>query len=237
VLRDVADGERLEMTAPAAATPSRKKRGGRNLNAAVMVPKGSPIADGPDLDGKTVAVDRRGGLAEVTLDKALDEDGAKPRYRVVNPRAMRRALDSGRVDAAWIRTPYKTIADRSHRYRSVEFPLYETRPGQIDDGYFTYRQWAIDNEEALERFNHALRDSMAYAADHEDEVRHTLSTYMGLPDAVIAALPAGEWQPNCDEFVTSTKLLEGLMLEHGELKRAPRIGPFIRNGFCRRRQT
>jgi hypothetical protein len=54
---------------------------------------------------------------------------------------------------------------------------------------------------------------------------------------VVARVPLGQWQPDCPEFVTSTKLLEGLMLEHGELERSPHLGRIIRNGFCRRRPT
>jgi NitT/TauT family transport system substrate-binding protein len=237
ILSAVANGERVEMVAPASTTPKVKRAGGRSLSAAVMVPKASPIHTGADLDGKTVAVDRRRGLAEVSLDGALaKEGGAKPRYRVVSPARMRRALASGQVDAAWMPTPYKTIADRSRRFRPVVFPLYETRPGQIDNGYFVYRQWAIDNEEALERFNLGLRQSMEYASSHEDELRDTLETYTGLPDQVAAAVPMGGWKPDCPEFVTSSQLLEGLMLEHAGLPRAPSIPKFVRNGFCRSRQ-
>jgi NitT/TauT family transport system substrate-binding protein len=200
-----------------------------------MVGKESRIRGYADLAGRTVAVNALGNVIDVTLDAALErhgiDHGAVQRLEVPFP-DMLAALDAGRVDAAFLATPFKTIAEQSGNYRAVGFSIYETRPELIYTSYFVSREWAEANAPVLERFLRALRRSMLYAAEHERETREAVGELVELPENVIDALPPINRRPDCAELKVSSELMAGLMVEYGALERVPDLDALIRPGFC-----
>jgi NitT/TauT family transport system substrate-binding protein len=229
------EGLPIEIVAPAGKVNAEKEGNGENLVAAVMVKKDSPIRGPEDLAGKTVAVNTLHNISDVTLNAVLEDHGVdhtQVKYLEVPLPDMQAALDAGRVDAMWTVSPFKTIAEQSGNYRSVVFPLLETRPGQVNTAYFVSREWAAENEEVLERFLTALRKSMEYAATHEEEVRKTLGEYTELPKELIPDIPIGERRPDCEELSASSDVLSGLMVKYGALEEKPDLDELIRPGFC-----
>jgi NitT/TauT family transport system substrate-binding protein len=235
LLSAAVEGLPIEIVAPAGGSPPKKEGKGENVEGALMVKEGSRIRGYADLAGKTVAVNALGNVIDVTVNAALERHGVDPttveRLEVPFP-DMLAALDAGRVDAAFLATPFKTIAERSGSYRAVGFSIYETRPELIYIGYFVSRQWAEDNEELLERFLSALRRSMLYAAGHEQETRATIGEYTELPKDLLPALPPLNRRPDCEELETSSELLGRLMVRYGALDREPKLAELIRPGFC-----
>jgi NitT/TauT family transport system substrate-binding protein len=229
------EGLPLEIVAPAVGSPPRKEGRGENVEGALMVEKDSPIRAYADLEGKTVAVNALGNVIDVTLNAALERHGVDhadvDRLEVPFP-DMRTALDAGRVDAAFLATPFKTIAEQAGDYRAVGFSIYETRPELIHTTYFVARKWAEEHEDVLERFLSALRRSMLYAAEHDQEAREAVAQLVDLPSGVIDDLPPINRRPDCEELATSSRLLAGLMVEYGALDRAPDLEQLIRPGFC-----
>jgi NitT/TauT family transport system substrate-binding protein len=235
LLAAAAEGLPIEIVAPAVGSPPRKTGHGENVEGALMVAKESPIRGYADLAGKTVAVNALGNVIDVTLNAALERHGVDragvERLEVPFP-DMLAALDAGRVDAAFLATPFKTIAEQSGKYRAVGFSIYETRPELIHTTYFVSRTWADGNPELLERFLSALHRSMLYAAGHERETRAAVGALVEMPENVIDALPPINRRPDCEELEVSSELMGDLMVEYGALERAPDLQALIRPGFC-----
>jgi NitT/TauT family transport system substrate-binding protein len=229
------EGLPIQIVAPAVGSPPRKEGRGENVEGALMVKDDSPIRRYEDLEGKTVAVNALGNVIDVTLNAALVRRGVDHTdvERLEVPFGdMLAALDAGRVDAAFLATPFKTIAERSGNYRAIGFNIYETRPKLIHTTYFVSRQWAQENEDVLERFLSALRKSMLYASEHEQETRVTVGELAELPKDLINALPEINRRPDCEELKVSSKLLAELMVQFGKLDREPNLDTLIRPGFC-----
>jgi NitT/TauT family transport system substrate-binding protein len=235
LLNAAVTGLPIEIVAPAAGPPPKKQGNGENLEGSVMVPRDSSIRSYADLEGKTVAVNALGSVADLTLKAALDKHGIDP-TNVENLEVpfpdMQAALESGAVDAAVMVSPFKTVAELSGDYRSVAFPILDVRPDLVYTGYFVSRQWADENPDVLDRFLAALRRSMIYAAEHERETRATLAEFTELPRDLIPIIPIGNRRPDCQELMTSSEVLARLMVEYDALDRAPDLDELIRPGFC-----
>jgi NitT/TauT family transport system substrate-binding protein len=225
----------IEIVAPAAGPPPEKQGNGENLEGAVMVMRDSSIRSYADLEGKTVAVNALGSVADLTLQAALNDHGIDPgnveNLEVPFP-DMQAALDAGHVDAAVMVSPWKTMAELSGDFRSVAFPTLDVWPDLVYTGYFVSRDWADENPDVLERFLAALHRSMMYAAEHERETRATIGEFTKLPKELIPAIPIGNRRPDCQELETSSDVLARLMVEYGALDRAPDLEELIRPGFC-----
>jgi NitT/TauT family transport system substrate-binding protein len=237
LLAAAAHGLPIEIVAPGGASPMAKQGNGADQVAAVMVKKNSSIRSPKDLAGKTVAVNTVKSLSDVTTSAALEKRGVDHRtvkYLEVPFPDMLSALDAGRVDAIYTVSPFKTLAEKSGKYRSILFPLLETRPGQVDAAYFVSKRWAAQNGKVLDRFLAALSRSMTYGQTHQAEMRRTLADYTQLPKSLIGVIPIGNRTPPCDELRASTVFLAQSMVRYGALERTPDLGKLIRPGFCAR---
>jgi ABC-type nitrate/sulfonate/bicarbonate transport system substrate-binding protein len=224
----------VEIVAPAGGSPRARKGKEDTHQGAVMVEQDSPIRSYADLAGKTVAINTVGNVLEVTLRAALTEhgvDSSRVEYLEVPFPDMLAALDAGRVDAVFVTPPFETIA-QSGDYRAIGFPFVDVRPDLVFAGYFVSREWAERNPEVLERFLAALRRSMEYAAEHEQETRAAIGEFTELPENVVRAVPIGNRRPDCRELETSSELLGELMVRYGALQREPTVGELVRPGFC-----
>lgn len=235
LLSAAAEGLPIQIVAPAGGAPQAVQGDGENIEGAAMVRDDSSIRRYADLGGRTVAVNGLGNVGDLALNAALERNGVDPttveRLEMPFPE-MLGALDAGRVDAALLATPFKTMAEQSGGYRAIGFPLYELRPELIYISYFVSGPWAEENEDVLERFLAALHDSMLYAADHEQETRETIGAFTELPPELVAALPVLNRRPDCEELETSSALLGDMMVEQGTLESAPDLVELIRPGYC-----
>jgi NitT/TauT family transport system substrate-binding protein len=225
----------VEIVAPARGSSPAGRGDEQDLEGAVMVKRDSAIRSYADLVGKTVAVNAVQNVVDLTLSAALDRrgigHGEVERLEVPFP-DMLAALDAGRVDAAFMAAPFKTLAEQSGDYRSIGFPMHDVRPEFVFTSYFASSAWAQENEDVLEAFLRALRRSMLYAAAHEEQTRQTIGEFTELPQELVAAIPIGNPRPDCRELEISAKLLAELMVDYGALDRVPNLDELIRPGFC-----
>jgi NitT/TauT family transport system substrate-binding protein len=228
-------GVPIEIVAPARGSQAIRDGRGASREGALMVKRDSPIRTYADLAGRTVAVNLLENVLDLTLSATLDrrgvDHGAVERLEVPFP-DMQAALDAGRVDAAFMASPFKTIAERTGDYRSIGFPIQDVRPQLVFTSYFASSRWAEENGDVLERFLAALRKSMLYAAEHEQETRTTIGEFTELPEELIRAVPIGNPRPDCRELETSSEVLAELMVAYGALDREPNLDELIRPGFC-----
>jgi NitT/TauT family transport system substrate-binding protein len=230
-----AKGLPLQIVAPGGSAPVNIGPGGRGDIAAIMTRKDSGIHTPADLEGKTIAVNTIKSVSDVLTSAALAQRGVDPskvKYLEVPIPDMLAALDAKRIDAAYVVSPFKAVAESSGKYRSILFPVNETRKGQIDAAYFVDRKWADDNEDVLKRFLTALRKSMVYSGAHLAEARATLSDFTKIPKPLIPTIPIGDRPPNCPELAASTHFLAQAMVKYGALEKAPDVDHLVRPGFC-----
>lgn len=225
----------IQIVAPGGSAPVDIGPNGKGDIAAIMVRKDSDIRTPADLEGKTIAVNTIKSVSDVLTSAALDRRGVDPKqvsYLEVPIPDMLGALDAKRVDAVYTVSPFKAVAEQSGKYRSILFPVNETRKGQIDAAYFVDRKWADDHEDVLDRFLRALRKSMVYSGAHLAEARATLSDFTEIPKPLIPTIPLGDRPPNCPELAASTRFLAQAMVKYGALEKAPDVDQVVRPGFC-----
>jgi NitT/TauT family transport system substrate-binding protein len=222
----------IQIVAPGGRGP---RKGGTGDVVAIMVRKNSPIRSPKDLEGKSIAVNNVKSISDVLTSAALAKHGVDPskvKYLEVPIPAMLGALEQGHVDAAYVPSPFKTQGERSGAYRSVMFPMSDTRPGLIGAAYFAAKDWASKNPDVLRRFRSALRKSDDYAAAHPAENRQVLTEFTKIPKRLIPVRPLGDPKPDCQELAASAELLTTLMLRYHALDKRPDLKELIRPGFC-----
>ena len=168
---------------------SRGARGGSTpseSSADILVRRDSPISSAKDLDGKTISVAALQSISTLTANAALEKHGvdvSRIKYiEIPFPQAVA-ALESGRIDAAYVAEPFATLGLRAG-HRSVSRPILETAPNYINATYFTTERYIADHRDVVDRFVRAVNRSFDYAAAHPDEIRTVLPTYTEIPPDV-----------------------------------------------------
>jgi NitT/TauT family transport system substrate-binding protein len=225
----------LQIVAPADGGIPKELGDGTEQVDALMVRKDGPIRKPEDLAGKTIGVNTLNNISDVATSASLEKHGVDRstiKWLEVPLPDMLGALDAKRVDGIFIVSPFKTIGEASGKYRSLLFPLHDTRPGQVNTAYFASKKWADENKEVLDRFLAALRESMDYAEAHDAEMRQTIGEYAKLPKPILSKIPIGVRKPACDELRPSSETLARYMVKYGALEKMPNLDELIRPDFC-----
>jgi len=204
-----------------------------DIIAKVVVTRDSPIRDAKDLEGKTIAVNTLNNVADVTTKAALAKRGADPakvRFLEVPFPDMLPALEAGRVDAAFLVTPFLQQA-MGQGARAILRPYYEVKPGFANTAYFTTRAWAEEHPELVAGFQRAVNRSVAYAAEHPEAVRETLPELTRMPEEVVRRIPLGGIDAAFDRETFET--LNELMVEYGGMEKPVDIDAFVHEGAMR----
>ena len=105
---------------------------------------------------------------------------------------MPAALQSGRVDAAFMVEPFQSAA-RAQGARSVASSYVDAAPNLTVAAYFASNQLIGRSPDLVKRFVEAMKESLAYADSHPDEARAIIATYTQIPPDVIAKLTLPKW--------------------------------------------
>ncbi len=70
--------------------------------------------------------------------------------------------------------------------------------------YFTSERQLADDPDLARRFTDAMKESLAYAENHPDEVRRILPTYTKIPQTIIPKLVLPKWVPEVDRHSVET---------------------------------
>jgi NitT/TauT family transport system substrate-binding protein len=164
----------------------------------VMVAGGdSPIQSPQDFAGKTVSVNALGGVAEVMIKAALDQEGVDWQsvelIEVPFPEVPA-AIQAGRIDAGYTSEPFvTTVLDQGGKV--VFAPQSAIAPEYPNGSYATSQQAFQEDADLMERFEAAMTKSLEYARDNPDAVREIIPTYTQIPADVANRMRLPVYQP------------------------------------------
>jgi NitT/TauT family transport system substrate-binding protein len=195
---------------------------------AVLSKKGSPIKDLKALEGKTVSVNNLNNVGPLTINNAMEKAGAdykKIKYVEVPFPDANGALDTGRIDAAFVVEPFVSQG-KAQGANQVTHSFEETSPNYAVATYFATKQYAAQNKDVLDRFVRAINKSLDYAQSHPDVVRQIVPTYTKIPKEVAAKMKLPQWSATLN--TASIQQTADLAQKYGFIKDKPDMGDLIR---------
>jgi NitT/TauT family transport system substrate-binding protein len=194
---------------------------------ALVVPKGSPITNVKQLEGKTVAVNNLNNVGPLTINTALSKMGVdykKLKYIEVDFPDMPAALASKRVPAAWMVEPFVSQV-KAAGARTLATPFEQTAPNLTIATYFASKKYISGHKDVIERFVRAMNKSLDYAQSHPDEVRKVVPTYTKIPPAAAAHMTLATWK--ADLNTSTIELTAKLAQKYGYAKSAPSMDDLV----------
>src|SRR3954451_18358976 len=195
---------------------------------AVLSKKGTPIKDPKDLEGKTVSVNNLNNVGPLTINNAMEKAGAdykKVKYVEVPFPDANAALDTGRIDAAFVVEPFVSQG-KAQGANEVTHSFEATAPNYAVATYFVTKQYAAQNKDVVDRFVRAMNRSLDYAQSHPDAVRQIVPTYTKIPKDVAAKSQLPQWSATLN--TGSIQQTADLAEKYGFIEDKPDMGDLIR---------
>lgn len=173
----------------------------KEAGSAVVVTADSPIHDASQLEGKTIGVVALKDIGDVTIKESLRKKGANPeklKFVEIPFPEMNAALDSHRIDAAWVIEPF-TAQAMANGARVIAYNYVETEPNLTVAAYFTTEEFEEENPETVEAFSNAMEKSLSYADSHSAEIRKLIPTYTEIPASIAKAMVLPTWEPRLNK--------------------------------------
>jgi NitT/TauT family transport system substrate-binding protein len=188
-----ADGAPLKAVANGVASTGRS---GRDFSA-VVVAGDSPIRTAKDLAGKRIAVNTLKNLGDTTVRQSVRQAKGDPKtiqFQAMPFGEMPAALQSQRVDAAWVVEPQLSEV-LTQGGQIIASNYVDTAPDLTVAMYFTGIPVIDKDPQLVQHFAEAVNESLRYAAGHPEEVRATVGTYTKINEVVRTAMILPSW-PN-----------------------------------------
>lgn len=169
---------------------------GTDVNA-VVVPAGSAITRPADLSGKTVSVNTIGAAGDLTIRKAVDDDGGDSstiKFVEVAFPDVPAQLDAGTMDAAWAPDPFRAIVEGKGG-TSIVAPYQATIPGLTVLTSITTQDLIDSDAELVADYAAAMEEALTFAASNEEAVRAAIATNLKISTEAAAGitLPTFTW--------------------------------------------
>ncbi|GAA0470803.1 hypothetical protein Ade02nite_34020 [Paractinoplanes deccanensis] len=209
-----------------AAGVSSTGRPGRDFSA-IVVHDGSPIRTAKDLAGKTIAVNTLKNLGDTTVRQSVRRAGGDPRnlrFEAMPFSDMPGALQGGRIDAAWVVEPQLSQA-LTQGGQIVASNFVDTADDLTVALYFTSEATIAKSPALVTGFTEAVKESLAYAAAHPDEVRDIVGTYTTINDTVRIAMILPSWPGEINR--PSIERMAQLGRTDGILTKAPALDQLL----------
>src|SRR4051794_189746 len=197
---------------------------------AVLSKKGSPITDPKALVGKTVSVNNLNNVGPLTINNAMEKAGAdfkKVKYVEVPFPDANGALDTGRIDAAWVVEPFVSQGT-AQGSKEVLHPYEQMAPNFTVATYFTTKQYSAKNKDVVDRFVRAINRSLTYSQSHPDVVRRVVPTYTKIPKPVAAKMRLPQWGADLNQ--PTIQQTADLAQKYGFIEDKPDLNELIRPG-------
>lgn len=168
--------------------------------AGLFVKPDSPITSAKDLSGKTVAANTLKNIVEVSVRTSVKKAGGDPaavKFAELPFPDQLPALQAGRVDAIFVVEPFQQAAVAAGM-KKIASSYVDAAPNLTVAMYFTSNQLRQQNPDLVARFTEAMKESLAYADSHPDEVRAALGTYTQISAEVRSALTLPKFAPDVD---------------------------------------
>jgi len=169
---------------------------GDDVNAVVALGD-SGIARPADLAGKKVSVNTIGAAGDLTIRKAVQDDGGDPStiefVEVAFPDVPAQ-LEAGTMDAAWAPDPFRGMVVGGGGVSVVQ-PYQATIPGLSVLTNITTQALIDEDPDLVKAYSEAMGEALAWAADNEDAVRAAIATNLEIPEEAAAGitLPTFTW--------------------------------------------
>jgi NitT/TauT family transport system substrate-binding protein len=198
-----------------------------NDYGAVMVKKDSAIKTAADLAGHTIAVNTLKNIGDTTTRAAVRKAGGDPtkvKFVELPFPNMEAGLQSGQVDAIFVVEPFVSAALAAGD-RVLSSVYAEAAPNLTVATYFTSKQLVSSNPDLVKRFVDAMKESLAYADAHGDEVRSALTIYTQIKADQAAKLILPKWPADVNE--ESVKTLVDLATGDGVLTKPVNLSDLL----------
>jgi NitT/TauT family transport system substrate-binding protein len=192
-----------------------------------IVVKDPAITSPKMLEGKKVATNALKNIVDTTVKELVKKDGgdpAKVNFVELAFPDMAAQLDAGNVDAIFVVEPFQQAALAAGA-RKIASSYVDVAPDLTIAMYFTSQQLLAKDPDLVKRFTEAMKESLAYADAHPDEVRAALGTYTKIPPETRDALILPRWPAEVN--ATSVETLAGLAQTDGLLTEKPDLAALL----------
>lgn len=149
----------------------------------LYVPEGSPITDPKELEGKSVSVPARKAQMEVTISKVIQDAGGDPQkvnWMVLDPASALQSLDSERVDAAALISPFTAQAGAKGHERLASPGIEFFEKGAV--GLWVAGTKTVeDKAEQMAAFARAIHKANDYANSNREEAEEVAAELTQVP--------------------------------------------------------
>jgi NitT/TauT family transport system substrate-binding protein len=171
--------------------PSAIHRHATSVNSAILVATNSQLKTPLDLQGKTISCTAIGDIGYLGLRAMIDAQGGDSstiKWVEIPISAVAAALEQGRVDASVTAEPYMSRDLAGGKVRML-VDMLDGYPGEILEGaYFSTREFAAANTDALARFANVMRQASIYTNAHGNELISLLVANTGMEPEVAARM-------------------------------------------------
>lgn len=227
VSADIARDKNFPVTIVAPAAASTGEDGdGKDFGALLASPKATDITSIEDVQGKTVAINALNNANDVLVREAIDRAGGDPsdvNFVEIPFQDLPGALANGRVDAAVVPEPFRTMAmDSDAKWVYAIFADVVTDyPASI---YLTTDEYASGNAEVIENFRTALAEAAEIANDDSERAKEVLNSYTEMSPDLLERIVLPKWptelnKDGVDELFDLTAKF-GIIQENDENKKA-----------------
>jgi len=178
---------------------------GTDVNAVVALGD-SGITRPADLAGKKVSVNTIGAAGDLTIRKAVQDDGGDPStiefVEVAFPDVPAQ-LEAGTMDAAWAPDPFRAMIVGGGG-TSVLAPYQATIPGLSVLTSITTQQLIDEDPDLVAAYSAAMAEALEWASGNEEAVRAAIATNLEIPEEAAAGitLPEFTWQLTAEDIET-----------------------------------
>jgi NitT/TauT family transport system substrate-binding protein len=169
---------------------------GDDVNAVVALGDAG-ITRPADLAGKKVSVNTLGAAGDLTIRKAVQDDGGDPTtiefVEVAFPDVPAQ-LEAGTMDAAWAPDPFRGMI-LGEGGTSVVQPYQATIPGLSVLTNITTQALLDEDPDLVASYSEAMAEALEFAAGNEEAVRAAIATNLEIPEEAAAGitLPTFTW--------------------------------------------
>lgn len=160
------------------------------IAGAIMVPVNSTLKTGKDFNGKTLGCAGLGTIAEYQprawIDKTGGDSASVKFVEMPFPETIP-ALNSGRVDAAYLVEPFITIATKSGTIKLLTTADDAIATRFLSTAWYATSQWAASHPDLVKAFVVAMLEAARWGNTNQDKVVPILSKYLKVDPGLTAA--------------------------------------------------
>jgi NitT/TauT family transport system substrate-binding protein len=191
-----------------------------------IVVKDPAITNARQLEGKKVATNTLKNIVDTSVKSIVRTNGGDPTkvsfVELPFPN-MVAALDSDQVDAIFVVEPFLSAA--TSKGWKIVGTYADVDPALCVAVYFTSTQLIASNPDLVTRFTEAMKESLAYADSHPDEVRAILGSYTQISEDARGSLQLPKWPAEINR--AAIQRLADLAVGDGVLTSPPNLDTLL----------